>query len=61
MKTRTLLLAASLIAVAACSSSPTDPGALPTDPIPAPSREDTPVPPVPRYEDTAVPPRPGSR
>jgi len=60
MKTRTLFLAASLLAVAACSSSPTGPSALPTDPIPGPSYEDTLVPPLPgaRYEDTPAPPKP---
>ena len=61
MKTRALLLAASLLTLAACSSSPTGPSALPTDPIPAPSHEDTPIPPIPRYEDTTFPPKPGPR
>ena len=47
MKIRILFLGASLLAVAACSASPTGLGALPTGPIPGPSYEDFPSPPKP--------------
>lgn len=48
MKIRTLVLAAALLAVAACSASPTGPSEGPSVPIPADaSRDDQPVPPRP--------------
>ena len=61
MKTRALLLVATLVSVAGCSATPTETG-LPSDPIPGdPSPSGTPTVPIPgpvSMDDGMIPPLP---